>query len=259
MPRRFFSAKRLTQGQCLPLPPELARHMVTVLRLSAGEEIILFDGTGGEYPARLAMAPTPAFSEKSRKPRISPALVAQLGEWRPVERESPLFLTLAQTMQAQDKMDFTLQKAVELGVSAFVPLSGRRSTPRLSGERAEKRQWRWRGVAVSACEQCGRNRVPEIYDLRNITDWLREDAVALPGLKFILLPGAPGNLSEFSPSVVPEHVTLLVGAEGGFAPEEEDAALRAGFMPLALGERVLRTETAGLAALAILQHLWGDL
>jgi len=241
---RFFcpsDTPALQPGSSLDLPEGPARHAARVLRLEAGDSLTLFDGRGGEYPASI---------ESVVKDRVRVRLEAHLA----VERESPLDLTLIQALQGGDKMDFTLQKAVELGVRRFLPVASRRSVVRLDGERAAKRLEHWRGVAVAACEQCGRNRVPEVLPVQPLERSLTlVDATAR---RLVLLPEAAVPLTSLLPPDGP--VVLLVGAEGGLAPEEAEAALAAGFTPVRLGPRVLRTETAGLAALAAIQALWGD-
>lgn len=202
--------------------------------------MILFDGRGGEYPARIARI------ERDR-------VYAELGAWRDVERESPLDITLVQALQAGDKMDFTIQKAVELGVRAIVPVDSRRSVIRLVGERAGKRVAHWQGVVASACEQSGRNQVPNVAPLEKLENWLARPSTA--ALRLMLAPDAEQTLAEVRPA---GPVQLLIGAEGGLDPQEMIAAERVGFQAVRLGPRVLRTETAGLAALAALQVLWGD-
>jgi 16S rRNA (uracil1498-N3)-methyltransferase len=170
-----------------------------------------------------------------------------------VERESPLAVTLIQAVQAGEKMDFTIQKAVELGVSQIVPVDSRRSVTRLSGERAGRRVAHWQGVAASACEQCGRNQVPQVAPLEKLESWLARPADG--ALRLMLAPDAEHALADLQP--VP-NVQMLIGAEGGLDPQEVQAARQVGFQAVRLGPRVLRTETAALAALAALQALWGD-
>ncbi len=242
---RFYCPEALGQqaaGTVLTLPEDVARHATRVLRLRPGDELVLFDGLGGEYPATLA--------EVGRHEAS-----AVLGAWRAVEREAPLPLTLIQAVQAAEKMDLTIQKAVELGVSAIMPAASRRSVVRLSGERAERRIEHWRGVAASACEQCGRNRLPTVAALASVSEVLGRLPAVAGELRLMFLPQAEHSLASLPP---PSGVTLLVGAEGGLDPVEEEAALAAGFVPVRMGPRVLRTETAGLAALAAIQALWGD-
>ena len=202
--------------------------------------MVLFDGRGGEYLAHI---------QRIERERV----VAELASWRDVERESPLAVTLVQALQAGEKMDFTIQKAVELGVRDIVPVESRRSVLRLSGDRAAKRVAHWQGVAASACEQCGRNQVPLVAPLEKLENWLARPTDA--SLRLMLAPDADDALVDLPPA---SAVQLLIGAEGGLDPQEVLAAKQAGFRPVRMGPRVLRTETAGLAALAILQALWGD-
>jgi 16S rRNA (uracil1498-N3)-methyltransferase len=244
---RFFCDLPLASGMELELPEAVVRHAVQVLRLPPGAAVTLFDGRGGEYPARLEITG----KTKAR---------AHLGAWRNIERESPLRITLAQATQTADKMDFTLQKAVELGVQVFQPLASRRSVMRLSGERQQKREKHWRAVALAACEQCGRNRPPTLCPVKPLENWLAEEGQMLPGLKLVFTPEAQTGLSALAQTTgVVREITLLIGAEGGLEAQEIAAARRAGFVSLRLGSRILRTETAGLVALSMLQSQWGDL
>jgi len=151
-------------------------------------------------------------------------------------------------------MDLTLQKATELGINAIQPLESERSVVKLSGERAEKRAAHWQGVVISACEQCGRNRVPAVAPIRRYSDWLGDAATT--GLRLMLAPDAPQRFADLPVPTTP--VTLLIGPEGGFSENEAAAAKTCGFTPVRLGARILRTETAALAALAAMQALWGD-
>lgn len=236
---RFYCREPLAPGAHIDLPEPVARH-VRVLRLQAAAEVVLFDGRGGEYAATV---------ERIERDRV----VAAVGAWRECERESPLAITLVQALQTGDKMDYTIQKAVELGVRTIVPVTSRRSVLRLEGERAGKRVAHWQGVVASACEQCGRNQVPLVAPLEKLESWLARPAG--DALRLMLAPGAEAALSTLPPCA---NVQLLVGAEGGLDPQEVIAARQAGFQAVRLGPRVLRTETAGLAALAALQTLWGD-
>jgi 16S rRNA (uracil1498-N3)-methyltransferase len=241
--RLYFSGELQPGRKCL-LPRSQARHAVRVLRLKAGEEIILFNGDGTEYRAVIER-PT------------EDGLVVQVRESQAADREAPLPVTLAQGVSSGERMDFTLQKAVELGVAAIQPLVTSRSIVRLDAERAAKRLAHWQGVVIAACEQCGRNRVPRVEPLRAIDEWTRALARApAAGVRLLLSPRASTGLRNLER---PEAgVLLLAGPEGGLAPEEERDALAAGFSAVRLGPRVLRTETAALAALAALQALWGD-
>jgi len=237
---RFYCREALAPGAHVELPEPVARHAVRVLRLQAGAPMVLFDGRGGEYDARI---------ERIEKARV----IAVLGAWRDVECESPLAVTLIQAVQAGEKMDFTVQKAVELGVSHIVPVDSRRSVMRLAGERAGRRVAHWQGVAAAACEQCGRNQVPQVAPLEKLENWLARPADG--ALRLILDPAAGQALVDLPPA---GKVHLLIGAEGGLDPQEIIAARQVGFHGVRLGPRILRTETAGLAALAAMQALWGD-
>ena len=237
---RFYCREALAPGAHIDLPEPVARHAVRVLRLPPGAAVVLFDGRGGEYEARI---------ERIEKDRV----VAALGAWSDVERESPLAVTLIQAVQAGEKMDFTIQKAAELGVSPNVPVDSRRSGTRLSGERAGRRVAHWQGVAAAACEQCGRNQVPQVAPLEKLESWLARPADGM--LRLMLAPDAEHALADLPPV---GKVQMLIGAEGGLDPQEVVAAQQVGFQPVRLGPRVLRTETAALAALAAMQALWGD-
>jgi 16S rRNA (uracil1498-N3)-methyltransferase len=237
---RFYCREALSPGAHIDLPEPVARHAVRVLRLPPGAAVVLFDGRGGEYEARI---------ERIERDRV----VAALGAWHDVERESGLAVTLIQAVQGGEKMDYTVQKAVELGVSQIVPVDSRRSVTRLAGERAAKRVAHWQGVAAAACEQCGRNQVPQLAPLEKLENWLARPANG--ALRLILAPDAEQALVDLPPA---ENVQLLIGAEGGLDPQEILAARQVGFTAVKMGPRILRTETAGLAALAVLQALWGD-
>lgn len=237
---RFYCREALSPGAHIDLPEPVARHAVRVLRLPPGAAVVLFDGRGGEYDARI---------ERIERDRV----VAALGAWRDVERESGLAVTLIQAVQAGEKMDYTVQKAVELGVSHIVPVDSRRSVTRLAGERAARRVAHWQGVAAAACEQCGRNQVPQLAPLERLENWLARPASGV--LRLILAPDAEQALVDLPPVT---NVQMLIGAEGGLDPQEIVAAKQVGFKAVRMGPRILRTETAGLAALAAMQALWGD-
>lgn len=241
---RFYCPLPLSPGQSAFLPEGAARHAVKALRLRAGDALTLFDGSGGESAARIVGI---------ERERVAVEVLA----WHDVECESPLAVTLIQALQSGEKMDLTVQKAVELGVAGIVPVISRRSVVRLDGERAVRRVAHWRGVAVSACEQCGRNRLPEVAALQGLERWLALPPA--PGVRRLMLaPGAVHTLASLPPPTAEERIELLIGAEGGLAPEEMELAAAAGFVAVRLGPRILRTETAGLAALAAMQCLWGD-
>jgi 16S rRNA (uracil1498-N3)-methyltransferase len=229
------------------LPAAQAHHALKVLRLRVGDALVLFDGNGGEYPA--------CIEDAGRQ------LVVRLGDWQARECEAPVPVTLAQGLPGGDKMDWVVQKAVELGVAAIQPLEMKRSVMRLAGERALKRQAHWQQIAVSACEQSGRNRLPEVKALTDLPRYLasRENDVGAEvgsPLRLLLSPHRGQRLATLPR---PTHgVVLLIGPEGGLEADEEALACSVCFQPVCLGPRVLRTETAGLAALAALMTLWGD-
>lgn len=242
---RFHIPDRLGPGAELALPDIAAHHAVRVLRLSELDPVIVFDGEGGEYEAVITHV---------HRGRVR----IKTGRLREVGCESPLDITLVQGVSAADRMDLTVRKAVELGVRRIVPVLTQRSVVKLDGNRVDRRRAHWQGIAISACEQCGRNRVPPVEDPVGFETWL----AALPRAPedgqsrlFLAIDGAQ-RPRDLPPPAGP--VLLLAGPEGGFAPGEADLVLSRGFTPVRLGPRVLRTETAALAALATLQALWGD-
>ncbi|OHX12305.1 16S rRNA (uracil(1498)-N(3))-methyltransferase [Chromobacterium sphagni] len=239
MPRFYLDAD-LQVGQQLSLPDAVVRH-VQVLRLNAGDAITLFNGKGGEYQATL----------NSVQKRDAQCLIEHCDQ---VSRETPLWLGLAQGISSGDKMEFTLQKGVEMGVSQFQPLAAGRSVVKLSGERADKRVARWQEIVISACEQSGRNTIPQVLPILTLNEWLAQPQQV--DIRLILSPRGDRSLAELSAK--PVRSWLMVGPEGGFSGLEEDAALAAGWTPLRLGPRILRTETAALAAVAAMQAVWGD-
>lgn len=238
---RFHCPFPLAPGAIVELPAEAAHHAVRVLRMGEGDVVCLFDGRGGQWLARLTGA--------------GKAVRAALESFDAADREPPLAVTIAQGLPAADKMDWIVQKGVELGAARFQPVAARRSVVRLSGERMERRVVHWRGVAASACEQCGRNHVPEVAPLLDLPQYLAQ-AAEDNGIKLLLAPAGGCRLAELPRPERP--VTLLIGPEGGFEENEAAAALNAGFQPVSLGPRVLRTETAALAAMAAMMALWGD-
>ena len=237
---RFYCSMPLPPGRRVALPDGVARHAVGVLRLRDGDDVILFNGDGSECVGQLYK------SSKGAEVELKAACAP--------ERESPLDITLAQGVSSGERMDFTLQKAVELGVNAVQPVMMKRTIVRLDDEKRIKRRQHWQGVVVSACEQCGRNHIPTVAPILDFWDWLRSDT---PSRGFLLDPEASLRLHDLPPPDGP--VTLLAGPEGGYDKAERDAAIRAGFTGLSLGPRILRTETAALAALAAMQSRWGDL
>ncbi|MGR8918941.1 MAG: 16S rRNA (uracil(1498)-N(3))-methyltransferase [Gammaproteobacteria bacterium] len=237
---RLFIDARLESGAAVELPAATAHHVVNVLRLGDAAEVVLFDGRGSEFAARLAL-------------RGRDGVIAEVGQSLGAERESPLEVTLVQSISRGERMDFTLQKAVELGVSRIVPVTSLRTVVRLDPRRAAKRLEHWRGVVRHAAEQSGRLRLPPVSDITRLSDHLE----TLAGPAYLLQPGSARPLSrEPHPGAA---VTLLAGPEGGFDEREVDALAQAGAVAVSLGPRILRTETAALTALAVMQARWGDL
>ena len=239
---RFYCPQPLAAGLTVDLPETVAHHL-HVLRMQPGEALTLFDGRGGQYAATLA---------EIGKRRASAAVSAH----EPLEVELPYALTLAQSLPEGAKMDWIIEKAVELGVARIEPLAARRSVVRLSGERAEKRHLHWEGVIVAASEQCGRNRLATLAPVAEFGRWI---ATPSPAPRILLSPRATTSLAAWASSGGPQALTLMVGPEGGFTREEEDAAIAAGAIALSVGPRVLRTETAALAAVAMLGGLWNGM
>ncbi|MCW8919009.1 MAG: 16S rRNA (uracil(1498)-N(3))-methyltransferase [Gammaproteobacteria bacterium] len=238
---RIFHPAALAAHARIALEGNAARHLGRVLRLTVGDELLLFDGTGGEYPAHIV--------EQEKQ-----GLWVVCGERQERSRESPLQLTLAQGVSKGERMDYTIQKAVELGISRIVPVATERSVVNLKGERLQRRMEHWRGVIISACEQCGRNTLPELLPLNSLGQWLQQP---LDGRGLLLDHRATMGSSELE--LLGNACTLLIGPEGGLSEREQGAARAAGYLGLRLGPRVLRTETAALAALAAIQSRWGDL
>jgi len=234
----------LASGRACMLPLAQAHHALTVLRLKTGDAVTLFNGDGDEYDGVIEVA-----AKRVVKLRI--------GGRRPAVRESRLEIVLGQALSSGERMDFTVQKAVELGVASIQPLAAARSVVRLEAERAAKRVAHWQSVVIAACEQCGRNRVPPVAPVAELDRWLAQPGAAEAAvLRVLLSPGAEARLRDLP--VPAGAVVLLAGPEGGFTPEEEARARAGGFTPVRLGPRVLRTETAAVAALAAMQALWGD-
>ncbi|XYJ09627.1 16S rRNA (uracil(1498)-N(3))-methyltransferase [Telluria sp. B2] len=241
---RFYCPQPLRPGATVDLPESVAHHL-HVVRMQPGAALTLFDGSGGQYRATLL---------EIGKKRAS----ALVGEHEAIEVELPFEVTLAQGLPEGAKMDWIIEKAVELGVAAIQPLAAQRSVVRLSGERAEKRHAHWQGVIESACEQCGRNRLARLAPVADFGRWLATSRES-PGQRILLSPRATQSLAGWAQANPAQALTLLVGPEGGFTREEDDAALAAGALPLTMGPRVLRTETAALAATAMLAGIWGGM
>jgi 16S rRNA (uracil1498-N3)-methyltransferase len=237
---RFYIDAALRAGISVLLPEDSAHHAVHVLRVHAGDEIALFNGRGGEYAARIASI---------QRLKVLVDVLAH----RAIERESPLRMVLVQGVSAGERMDFTVRKAVELGVAEIQPVLAASSVARPKGERAAARHAHWQKVAIAACEQCGRNRIPLVHALVDAAAYRGQGT----GTKLLLSPVSELRFSQAVKSAG-EEFTVAAGPEAGFNALEEAAFLDAGFVPARLGTRVLRTETAGLAALAALSALRGD-
>ncbi|KAG0194151.1 hypothetical protein DFQ28_001288 [Apophysomyces sp. BC1034] len=235
----------LQSDQTAPLPDSVVRHM-HVLRLQPGDKAILFNGDGGQFDAELLQLDKRSAS-------------VQVNRFDARDAEPPYRITLAQGIAGGDKMDWLVEKAVELGVARVAPLTTARSVVRLAGERAVRRQSHWQALVRAACEQCGRNRLPEIAPLTDVTGWL--DSLEHPPceneLRLLLSPRAELSFTALPHAAPHARVIVMIGPEAGFSASEEAAAVSRGFMPLGLGPRVLRTETAGIAVLAAMAARWG--
>ena len=238
---RVYQAEPLSSGQLLELDAQATVHLAKVLRLKAGDALVVFNGQGGEYHAQVA-------SVERR------SAIIEIGEFVPHEVESPLELILVQGVSRGERMDYTVQKAVELGVTRIIPVMSERTVVNLKGDRQERRCEHWQAIVHSACEQSGRNHVPEVEPIIGLHEFL---AKPQSGLKLVLHHRAETGLADM-PAPGSEPVILLIGPEGGLAPAEIAATQTAGFAPLRLGPRVLRTETAAVTAMAVLQWQWGD-
>ena len=249
---RIYQPIALSSGQSIDLDAQATVHLTRVLRLRVGDALVVFNGRGndegGEYEATVSTI-------ERRTASI------QLGKALDRNVESPLELVLVQGVSRGERMDYTVQKAVELGVSQIVPVNTERTVVNLKGDRQVRRQQHWQAVVTASCEQSGRNVVPEVRPIVSLQQWLDESGTDhgsgfKSGLKLVLHHRAETSLADLPSPEGP--VTVLIGPEGGLAPGEISAAQSAGYLPLRLGPRVLRTETAAVAALSVLQWLWGD-
>ncbi|HEV2286681.1 MAG TPA: 16S rRNA (uracil(1498)-N(3))-methyltransferase [Steroidobacteraceae bacterium] len=237
---RVYVEGPLTSGKRVRLEGNAASHVTRVLRLRVGTALTLFNGEGGEYEASIDKA-------------AAGEVIVAVGTHTAEERESPLKLTLAQGISRGERMDLVVQKATELGVTELLPVLTERSVVRLTAQQSDRKVNHWRAIAIAACEQCGRNRLPGIAAPQGYREFVRS---APDGARVLLAPGAGVRLADLPR---PDGaVTVLIGPEGGLTDEEEQAALAAGFTAVRLGPRVLRTETAAIAALALLQRQFGD-
>jgi 16S rRNA (uracil1498-N3)-methyltransferase len=238
---RVYVETSLEAGALVGLPADTGSHVAKVLRARVGDELILFNGDGREFGGEI---------ESVRGNRVT----VSVGGAQTIDRESPLAVTLLQCVPRGDRMDFIVQKATELGVTHLIPVTSQRSVVRLDERQSETKAAHWRAVAVSACEQCGRNRLPQIDAPRALIDYL--GAAERSGPRLVLEPEAASSAAVMP---IESRVELAIGPEGGFAPEELEAFQLAGFECVRLGPRILRTETAALAAITWLQTRFGDL
>lgn len=239
---RFFFPDTLSIGATVTLPDHVAHH-VQVLRLAIGAHVTLFNGEGGEYTATL--------TEIGKK-----RAEAEVKTFSPREVELPYAITLAQALPEASKMDEIIQKAVELGAAGIQPLAAQRCVVRLSAERAEKKLAHWQGIIVSAAEQCGRNRLTNLAEPADFEQWIVQQDLHK---RIMLSPRAEQSLSDWARHHPPQAVTIMIGPEGGFSDKEELAATTHGVLSLSMGTRVLRTETAGMAALSAINAIWGEM
>ncbi|MDZ4098365.1 MAG: 16S rRNA (uracil(1498)-N(3))-methyltransferase [Methylophilaceae bacterium] len=238
---RLYSPEKLAPGSLIKLSDNAAIHASRALRMKVGDQAVLFNGDGNDYLCTLT------FMSKSE---VSAKIKSVLAN----HAESPLDITLIQAISSGDRMDFTIQKAVELGVNAIQPIASQRSVVKLTGDRAEKRREHWQNVVISACEQSGRAIVPPVKPASSLPQWLSLSKTA--ALRIILSPHATQSLHDIAkPS---GEIQLLIGAEGGLTEDEINLASNHQFIPVRLGNRILRTETAALTAIAALQMQWGD-
>jgi 16S rRNA (uracil1498-N3)-methyltransferase len=245
---RVYVDTPVAAGTRLVVEGSAANHIARVLRLRSGDALTVFDGSGGEFGARI---------EEFRKE----AVVVAVEEHRPLDRESPLPLTLTQGISRGERMDWIIQKATELGASRIVPVFTKRSVVRLDEKQAERKLQHWRAIAVAACEQCGRNRIPDLAAPVDFFDMLPADPSGRPdssgSTRLLLSPSGDLRIDDLQD--VGTGITVLIGPEGGLEDVEQEAAIAAGFKAVRLGPRVLRTETAAIAALTIIQRYFGDL
>lgn len=236
---RLYTPALLSTGKIIELDEDNGHYVRTVLRLKKDTSIILFNGQGGEYLCTVA--------EVSRK-----AVLIGIEQWTDRSVESPLQVTLGLGISRGDRMDLVVQKAVELGVNKITPLMTERCVVQFKGEKKPQRLLHWQKIVQHAAEQSGRTTLPSLLEVESLPSWISQQQ----GLKVFLDPYAETTLNELKPDTM--KVTLLTGPEGGFSSQERELAAAAGFIPVRLGARILRTETASLAALAAVQLLWGD-
>lgn len=239
---RFFCAQALAIGALITLPQAVAHH-ISVLRLTIGASITLFNGEGGEFVATLT-----SLDKKQA--------TVEIKTFSPREAEMAHAINLAQALPEGSKMEWILEKAVELGACALQPLAAQRSVVKLSGERAEKKRQHWQAIVVAATEQTGRNRLLHVAEVVQFEQWIAQQDLHR---RILLSPRAELSLADWARHQPAQAVTLMIGPEGGFSEQEEALACAHGALALSMGPRILRTETAGMAALAMLNALWGDM
>lgn len=239
---RFYSAEKLRIGELIPLSTSAATHATRALRLNIGDNIKLFNGDGFDYSCELISI---------KKTEAIAKVLASLA----IKNESPLNITLLQGISSGDRMDYTIQKAVELGVHAIQPISTERSVVKLNQERAQKRIEHWQNIVTSSCEQSGRAFVPQVFSPLTLSNWLAENSQE-NATRILLNPVGALKIATLTKPI--SQIQLLIGAEGGLSQIEVNAAISQGFQSIILGSRILRTETAALAAIASMQTLWGD-
>ncbi len=247
MHARFYHPAEIAIGQLVELSIENKHHAARVLRLKKGDPITLFNGFGGEFSAHIDTL-------------TKSSTTVLIDSYQEIECESPLHIELAQAICVNEKMDWIIQKAVELGVTCIQPVMTHRSIVHLSDERSSKRLHHWQKIVISACEQCGRNRIPQVLPLTTLSQWLshKKTNKSPSDLYLILSTTTTQSFRNISKPPANMNLSLVIGPEGGFTQEEEAAILHTGFVPIRLGQRILRTESAALAAVSALQILWGD-
>lgn len=239
---RFYCPDSLAVDMAYPLPEHVAHH-VQVLRMQTGSVITLFNGEGGQYTAVITQI------EKK-------TVRAHIKTFSPLEAELPYAVTLAQALPEGSKMDWIIEKAVELGVTAIQPLATQRCVVRLTGERAEKKHNHWQGIIQSAAEQSGRNRLAQLAALTDFNSWIGQHDLHK---RVLLSPRGEQSLSEWARHHPAQALSLIIGPEGGFTDAEENLAVDHGALMLSMGPRILRTETAGVSALAAINAIWGEM
>jgi 16S rRNA (uracil1498-N3)-methyltransferase len=237
---RVYVDTALSTGARCEIDGNAANHIMRVLRLRNGDELTVFDGGGGEYAARI---------DSIRKDTV----LVDVRDHRALTRESPLHLTLAQGVSRGERMDLVIQKATELGVSLIVPILTERTVVKLDATQAERKLQHWKGIAIAACEQCGRNTLPTLEEPMSLREFVRNSPAS--ETRVLLSPEGSLRIREIAPAT---RVTVLIGPEGGLTQDEQGAAVKAGFERIRVGPRILRTETAAIAALATLQAHLGD-